>query len=166
MNESIGNALLFNLVITFVIVLSGLFIGSMAYTKAFKVKNKIIEEIEKQGENSSTPETAYADAQDEIYDWLSSSGEKGRGIGYKKNLNSSQQIFCPQYKGVDAINKTGDYEYCVYFIDTCNNGGDSDKCGKYYHVTTYMYFDVPIIGSTLKFPISGSTKVIYNLGDK
>lgn len=54
MNESISNAMLFNLVITFVIILIALFIGSMSYSKASKVNNRIVEAIEKQAEATGT----------------------------------------------------------------------------------------------------------------
>ena len=47
MKEAIANAGIYNLVIIFVIILLAFFIGSLSYSKAFKVKNKIIEEIER-----------------------------------------------------------------------------------------------------------------------
>ena len=48
MKEAISNAFVFNLVIVFVIILLAFFIGSIGYSKASKVKNRIVEEIEKQ----------------------------------------------------------------------------------------------------------------------
>lgn len=47
MKEAISNAMIFNLIIVFVVILIMLFIGSLSYSKAFKVKNRIVEEIEK-----------------------------------------------------------------------------------------------------------------------
>ena len=46
MKEAISNAFLFNIVIVFVVVLIALFVGSLSYTKAYKVKNKIVEETD------------------------------------------------------------------------------------------------------------------------
>ena len=160
MNESIGSALLFNLVLVFVIVLSGLFIGSLAYTKAFKVKNKIIEEIEKNGEYSSNPEKAYDDAEGEIISWLNSKSDSGFGIGYRKNTNAGSRVSCPKYKDTTAINTISDYEYCIYMINTCvdsdNRNLKKDKCGLYYHVTTFMYVDFPIVDQ-FSIPVNGET---------
>ena len=47
MKEAIANAGVFNLIIIFVIILLAFFIGSLGYSKAFKVKNLIVYEIEK-----------------------------------------------------------------------------------------------------------------------
>ena len=152
MNESVGSALLFNLVLVFVIILSGLFIGSLAYTKAFKVKNRIIEEIEKQGEHSNTPETAYRDAEEEIVSWLN--GIDGQGIGYRKNFGKYNYI-CNNYDYGELQNINGDYSYCVYQINTCVDSTGKDlqrsKCGIYYHVIAFMYFDFPLVE---EFPIA------------
>ena len=86
MKEAIGNAALFYIIITFVVIMIMFFVGSLSYSKAFKVKNKIVEEIEKEGEvPGADPYTAYARAEDAIYEWLQSGGENGTGIGYRQN---------------------------------------------------------------------------------
>ena len=72
MKEAIANAGIFNLIIIFVIILLMFFIGSLSYSKAFKVKNKIVEEIEKdQGYTSST--------EARVEEWLGN-------IGYRANV--------------------------------------------------------------------------------
>ena len=77
MKEAIANAGVFNLIIIFVIVLILLFIGSLSYSRGFKAKNKIIEEIEKdQGFNSST--------QARVDEWLGSIGYRAN-VGYITN---------------------------------------------------------------------------------
>ena len=49
----------------------------------------------------------------------------------------------------------------------CNNGYCIEELtsqrGKYYRITTYVSFDFPIIGRITNFPVSGETKVIYNV---
>lgn len=159
MNESVGNALLFNLVITFIIILLAFFIGSMSYSKASKVKNKIIEEIEKQGEydeitSKVTGEEIYENAEEEINDWLSSSG-----IGYRVNTNPGQvNNSCPQsVNGDKLLNSNSTYEYCVYLHSTCTENNNRSKCGEYFTVITYMYFDIPVIQELIKIPIKGET---------
>ena len=47
MKETIANAGVFNLIIIFVTILLLFFVGSLGYSKAFKVKDKIVREIEK-----------------------------------------------------------------------------------------------------------------------
>ena len=158
MKEAIANAGVFNLVILFVIILLAFFIGSLSYSKAFKVKNKIIEEIEKDqgyttGVNDSTEER--------IEDWM-------KNIGYRQNVgNVKNTANCESTVsgngGNDGIliNKTSDYQYCVYEFDTCTLNSDRAKCGKYYRVIAYMYFDVPVISQLLRLPVSGET-MIFN----
>lgn len=149
MNESIGNAALFNIIIVFVVILIAFFIGSLAYSKAFKVKNKIVEEIEKN-------ETFDADVETEVNTWLSN-------IGYRTNFRGTDnKIKCQgaSDKG-KLVNTTSAYQYCVFEIDTCNGSENNRRCGKYYRVTAYMYFDVPVIGQMIQIPINGET-MIFN----
>lgn len=160
MKESIGNAMLFYIIITFVVVLIMLFVGSLSYSKAYKVKNKIVEEIEKQ-------EAYNEDAVTEIEEWLSSGGTNGKGIGYRINTGSLNNTGnCPVTNsalvdiptGATLVNQSSNYQYCVYEIDTCANGREG-RCGKYYKVVSYMYFDLPIIGDLIKIPVSGETMI-------
>lgn len=157
MKEAIANAGIFNLVIIFVIILIAFFIGSLSYSKAFKVKNKIIEEIEKDqayttGVNNST--------EDRVEEWIGN-------IGYRVNTgNTRNSVNCPTVTGNGGeqgklVNSDGDYQYCVYEFDTCTVKSDKAKCGKYYRVTAYMYFDIPILSGLLKIPVSGET-MIFN----
>lgn len=149
MNESVGNTALFNIIIIFVIIMIAFFIGSLAYSKAFKVKNKIIEEIEKN-------ETFDNEVEDEVNTWLSK-------IGYRVNFRGTdnrEKCKSASDKG-KLVNTTSAYQYCVYEINTCNESNKSRKCGKYYRVTAYMYFDVPIISQMIQIPINGET-MIFN----
>lgn len=157
MKEAIGNAALFNIVIIFVAILIAFFVGSLSYSKAYKVKNKIVEEIEKEGEHSTTveqAENAYNNAVDEINEWLAS-GNNGQGIGYRLNTNGGANNTANCSSG-NLVNKTSDYEYCVYMHSTCSED-TKGRCGVYYTVTTYMYFDVPIIEDLVRIPIHGET---------
>lgn len=153
MKEAIANAGVFNIIIVFVIVLLSFFIGSLGYSKAYKIKNRIIDEIEKDGEYSES--TQY-----NIENWLSE-------IGYR--FNNDLSFSCPsqEYNGgsVETINNSSDFQYCVYKFDNCAGDRDSEtgKCSKpkasvYYRVIVYMYFDVPIINNLIRLPVVGETK--------
>ena len=146
MKESIGNALLFNFIITFIIILMAFFIGSIGYSKAYKVKNRIVEEIERN-------QTWDAKVQAEVDTWLND------GIGYRRNTNPGHNNIrnCTEESSDKLQNGASDYEYCVYLIDTCANNSANSRCGTYYKVTAYMYFDVPIVGDFIKIPIHGET---------
>lgn len=160
MKEAIANAGVFNIIIIFVIVLLSFFIGSLGYSKAYKIKNKIVDEIEKDGEyNNKT--------QDTIENWLNE-------IGYR--FNNDLSFSCPsqEYNGksVEAINSSSDFQYCVYKFDNCsgNRNSDTGKCSKpkasvYYRVVAYMYFDVPIVNNLIRLPVVGETKSFIEIGD-
>ena len=170
MKDAISNAFVFNLVIVFVIILLAFFIGSIGYSKASKVKNRIVEEIEKEGEHSSNPDKAYDNAKGEIENWLSFGSENGTGIGYRMNTTGSND--CPSEDEIKStlpqnitkvkrVDKSNDYEYCVYRIKQCDK--DNNRCDVYYRVITYMYFDVPIIGQFIQIPVTGETMTFTEL---
>ena len=158
MKEAIANAGVFNLVILFVVILLAFFIGSLSYSKAFKVKNKIIEEIEKDqgytiGVNDST--------EDRVEEWMKNIGYRMNTGNVRNTANCAASVTGNGGEDGKLINKDGDYQYCVYEFDTCTKNSDKAKCGKYYRVISYMYFDIPIISQLLRLPVSGET-MIFN----
>ena len=145
MKEAIANAGVFNLVIIFVIILISFFIGSLGYSKAFKVKNYIVNEIEKN--------EGYDDnLQGDIDAWLGQ-------VGYRLNAGINR-VNCPTVNGQAAINnRQSDYQYCIYRFDSTNRS----KSSTYYRVVAYMYFDVPIINDLIRIPVSGETASITTI---
>lgn len=147
MKEAIGNSFIFGLVITFVGIFAVLFATSSSYTKAFKVKNKIVEIIEKYddilGIDVTDSTGLNSTVEDEINSVLSQ-------IGYRISAIPNN---CPVRNGNNAVLKktTANYEYCIYEYETVK--------GKYYGVTAYMYYQIPIIGTELRFPVYGETKI-------
>ncbi len=147
MKEAIGNAFVFGLVITFVAIFIILFATSSSYTKAFKVKNKIVEILEKYddilGVNVADSTGLNSTVESEINNVLNTAG-------YRISTNPNN---CPARNGVDAVNKklTSNYEYCIYAYST--------NKGTYYGVTAYMYYQIPVIGVELRFPVYGETKI-------
>ena len=141
MKDAIGGGLLFNLVIIFVVAIVVLFISSLAYSKAYKVKNRIIEIIEKYGYYDSNSES---DVAKEIQQDLAL-------IGYPTTITRE----CP------AGNLNGSsYRYCVYKKET-KDAKEKDY-SYYYEVVTYVYFDFPIIEDILQLEVKGETKLLGN----
>lgn len=132
MRSAIGNALLTNLVIIFVSLVILLFVGILAYSKAYKVKNRIIYYIEsKEAYDSSDLDELNNDLKSAGYQVISKSNSKCSG---------------------NNENKTS-YNYCVYKQELND--------GKYYYkVVTYIHFEFPIIGSAINVPVSGETKIL------
>lgn len=147
MKEAIGNTFILGLVITFIVIFGLLFATSISYTKAFKVKNKIVEILEKYDDildiSSANNTRLNSNVEAEINKELSE-------IGYRISTKSNN---CSIRNGQDALTKTitANYEYCVYKYTTSK--------GVYYGVTTYMYYEIPIINASLRFPVYGETKI-------
>ena len=139
MKESINNAFIFNMVILFLVIIIAILIGSLSYSKAFKVKSKIIDILEKHQAYNSKSRT-------EIDGIL-------REIGYK--TNQSRKNTCPGGHGVLVTPHNSNFRYCVYRNDTSN--------GFYFTVASFVYFEIPVIGDILEFPVYGDTRVIYDL---
>lgn len=143
MRESVGNAYLLGIVTFFIGVIMLFFCASLNYTKAFKVKNRIVNIIEQnQGYtfgDSGTRQEIDAELED---------------MNYKRSSNHK----CKEdgrFSTAAAKTEQGNtnYLYCVYEFDL-------GEKGKYYGVVTYMYFEIPLINVTLKFPVYGETKTM------
>lgn len=152
MKEALGNTFIMGMVISFIILFMLFFTASLAYTKAFKAKNKIVEIIEKYddilGENATENAALVAAVESEINEALSD-------MGYRISTTPNN---CPVRNEATAIRKqqTANYEYCIYRYDTIK--------GNYYGVTAYMYFEIPIINQGLRLPVYGETKISGVLG--
>lgn len=156
MRESIANTYVFSIVIIIVGICSTLMIVSMNYSKVYKMKNRVIEIIEKYGEYNDD------EVKNEIDTFLQNSGyppyasntikcPNGRG-----NDTAVGGILNDRNTGIQAINKLGNYKYCIYQYKTAK--------GSYYSVVLYMTFDFPLIGEFIKIelPMYGDTKIIFD----
>lgn len=144
MKEAIGTSFVFNLMMIFIGVLIAMFVGSLAYTKGFKVRNKIIDIIEKY-EKYDISDSAQID---EINDSLSSIGYQVRGDNTSK---------CKARGNANQVAETipnNDYDYCVYVYDTSR--------GKYYGVTVFIHVDIPLIGGLIDIPLYGESRLVYS----
>jgi len=139
MKEAIGTSMVFNLMMIFVGVFIIILIGSISYSKGFKIRNRIIDRIEEyQGFNNGDVKTAI---ENDL-----------KAIGYKivekqncaHNGVSEEQILTTSYN---------DYNYCVYEFKTSK--------GNYYGVKVFISFEFPLIGSYINIPLYGETRIIY-----
>lgn len=135
MKAALGGGFLLNIVVVIVSIVMLLFVGVLAYSKASKIKNRIIETIENNnGYNQNTIDILNEDL---------------KQAGYVTTRDPS---YCP-----GNLNTTS-YKYCVTEPINSQNG-------KYYKVITYVHFDFPVIGSVLNIPVKGETKIldkVYN----
>ena len=161
MKESICNAFVFGFVLLFSFLIMFILTAAVNYSRANKVKNKILNYIANYAELKSTVDESGnlvpinlegSDLEFQINNELSQ-------IGYRVNNGGCGQNKCNSIRNktkAQVLNPNSDYHYCVYAYES--------ERGYYYGVATFMYFDIPLIGTTLEIPVYGETKVIYNLG--
>ena len=166
MREAEGSALLLNIVIVFIGVISAVLVSSIAYSKAFKAKNQIISTIENyNGECTFTKgNSCFEEIERKLTD-----------MGYSSNITKD----CPTVEGAtnvygkDSLTLEG-HKYCIYRYEMCDITtkivGDEtketcdDKSNKkhFYKVITFMHFDFPLVGQFLEFEVSGETRTFYD----
>ena len=140
MRESIGGAWIFSIVITFIVLFSSYLAISINYSKAFKVKNSIVNMIE-QNEGIDT---------DKIEAYLNAAGYYSYGV-------------CPrnedgrEWHAESANTSSTKYRYC--WSTTSSEAGGLKK--NYYQIIVFFKVDLPVIGDLLTFRITGETKAVY-----
>ena len=154
MKEAIGGGWLFGFVAVFIVLFSAYLAISINYTKAFKVKNRIINLIE-ENEGFSTSNNISKSSvdmdqvkngtstEDKVYVYLDE-------IGYKYT-----DIKCPEPLDTATDSRVGGY--CVKKYKTNE--------GAYYKVVTFVSLELPLVWIKINVPITGETKVIYNVSD-
>ena len=155
MREAIGSTWLIGIVITFIAIFSGFLAYSISYTKAFRVKNEIINIIEKnEGFSDSTTDDLY-NIDDSTLSQDPSTEAKAfkfiKSIGYNYSMFENATNPCRE-----GELKTGGYclaKYCP------RNDSETDRI--YYKVTTYISLSIPFLNIGIRIPITGETKSIY-----
>lgn len=149
MRESFGTAFVVSAVIFFVAIFIFFFVAGISYTKAFKIKNRIIDIIEENGcyneKNCKSEEEIAAILQETGYRIKPGSPECGEIDRIRDQVNQ---------KGAEILtDKFNTYRYCVYKVS-------KSRRGDYYGAAAFMYFDLPLGFGTLEFPVYGETKLI------
>ena len=161
MRESIGGGWLFGIVIVFIFMFSGFLAYSVSYTKAFNVKNEIVNYIEQsQGYTKSLKNVKNIRDESKL---LSTTEGKTYNLviksGYDWETNSESK--CPSGK------KLNEFGVCIEkFCPTSKNA--VDQKGKnihrisdvHYKVTTFMTFEIPFFKIRFTIPLTGETSKI------
>jgi len=147
MREAIGGTWLLGFVVLFIVLFSAYLAVSINYTKAFRVKNQIINIIEEnegftksRGDVAGKPLDQLQNSnktEDKIYHYLKEIGYATTNIEDDRCENGSMQ--------------TGGY--CVERVCT--------RQGSYYKVTSFIKIELPLIWQSFVIPVKGETKVLY-----
>lgn len=150
MREATGNALLTMIVAATIAIILTFFVGTLSYSKSYKIKNYIIDQIEEnQGWDSKLAENIDEYLKDVGYNVRDNNLNCNSELAKLKNHNN--------YKLPDICNtvyQTSSYNYCIYeCLENVSN--------KYYTVLTFMKFEFPVISESLKIKVVGQTKNFY-----
>lgn len=150
MREAVGSTFLFKLMIIFIFFFASFLAIAINYSQAFRVKNQVINLIEQYEGLDDVNENR-------IFNLLNSSG-------YHRIANCDCTTADCNSRNADANgavvrNNSGTPAngLCIRRLKTGNSGEDV-----YYRVTTFVSFNLPIVGNFFTFPVRGETKVITN----
>ena len=107
MSDATGQAGLLNIMLAIIAIIIVLLAGSISYSKSFRVKNRIIDIIEKHNSYDMA-------AREEVEQTLSK-------LGYRTASRSDYNTLCKDVDGFVKVNLTSNYLYCVYTTSDSNN---------------------------------------------
>lgn len=148
MKEAYGGVWLFIIVITFLTIFSSYLALSINYSRAFKVRDEVINIIERDKGlfNSLGQDTG---AIGEIQEYLASVGHRAQG----KCANG--------YDGYSLSSRGTTSNNVVFCIQTINSSTYRDvTTSKYYKVQIFFNLDVPIFGEYFGSSLYGTTRRI------
>lgn len=147
MRDAFGGIVNIAMIVIFLVVVSGYLAFNVNYTKAFRVKNKIISAYE-QYEGNCTKTSSQCRKQ--IQDYM-------KQVGY-----TTQKLKDSSYTGCD-----NGYCYQEIVVQDANKYEKRNK-KVYYKIKTQINIDIPIINKILPglriFEVTGDTKVIEKVG--
>lgn len=157
MKESIGGVSLFTIVIVFIILFTGYISLSISHSKAFNVKNEIVNIIRNQGgvctgTIANNTNNCY-NFTEQITDFFKEVNYHGSGtcddgaIGFTKDGDlagiGDRAAFCVE--GVAANSEISQFNHAVY-----------------YKIKVFWQLDLPIFNSLFNFAVEGETAVVYS----
>ena len=137
MKDSFGGTFMINLMLVFIVIYISFMCIVISYSKAFRVKNSIINILEQNMYSGS----ADKDTITKVDDYL-------RKVPYFEHDHAVKEC-----KNKDAI--VTDQGACI--IDMSKDNEEY----KYFKVITYIAIEFPFFNLSLVVPISGETKTIY-----
>lgn len=137
MRGGYGSVFLYSVIMIYIVVIFSFIIGTVSYNKSYKVNTLISHSLE-------TWEGYNQGARDEIKKKLDT-------IGYIKGNNN----VCKERDGAKLVSGyEREHEICIYYIDA----------GAHYHygIETYMFVELPLIGTKLKIPVYSKSERIHH----
>ncbi len=153
MRESIGATWLFGLIIGITMMFVGYLVVMINYSTVFKVKNEVVNIIEKYeglgttgytpGSSGSQPGSIWIINKYLVNSAYRATGKCPDGWYGEENIDESS------YGKLTQNNSSNNY-YCVNYVNTGSNTG-------YFEVKLFLKMDIPVLGRLGAFQINGQT---------
>jgi len=156
LKEAVGGISLFTIVIVFVVLFTGYISLSINYSKAYNVKNEIINIIRNQG---GVCTANVADGSNNCYNFGEQITDYFRETNYRSYGNCKE--------GFVGFTRTGEIAgtkdraaFCVKGIPANTNSELPNAL--YYQVQVFWQLDLPIFSGLFNFSLSGETARVYS----
>ncbi len=146
MREAIGSYFLTGIVVTFVVLFTGYLCLSINMNKAYKVKNEIINIIQKNN-------GLNGEAVEQIKEYMDHIGY--RTYGNCDSKEDGKAMITQGNRGLFCAKEM----YVKY--ETSNNTKEQFPDSAYYQIKVFFSIDLPIVRNMFTFSIKGSTKKLY-----
>ena len=156
MKEAVGSYFLTGIVITFIVLFTGYLCLSINMNKAYKVKNEIINIIQK---NNGLDDNAMQ----QIQEYMNHVGYRSTGnCSLDPKDGTGYNILGDRATGSDAV-------FCVkrmYMEYNADGVSAQFPPTAYYQIKVFFSIDLPIVRNVFNFGLKGSTKkMFYPVGD-
>ena len=141
MREAIGGTWLFGLVITFIVFFASFLAVSINYSKAFHVKNNVVDLISKYEGNNCK-------ARKKISEYLRTSGALVTGDCLSG------------YEGYNLAGEPANDGKAYYCIASDETDSTTFMSKQFYRVIVFYKIDLPMLGNIATFKIKGETETI------
>ncbi|MBE6156173.1 MAG: hypothetical protein E7161_00290 [Firmicutes bacterium] len=171
MKEALGGISLFQIVIVFILLFTGIICLTINQSKAFAVKDEIITIIQNQNIDSFSNGSDYKltdDTSQNIAVRLKDAGYRttgncpsGEWIGYSRDgvEVSNNAAFCIRVNNVSSTFYSDLENKCT--ADKCIITSEDYPSMVYYDIVLFYELDIPILKYFMNFKIYGSTKVLF-----
>ena len=148
MRDAIGQVFVLQIIFVFVLLINGYMAYSVNYTRAFRVKNQIVNILE-QYEGPYNDEGI--DKINQYIDRMAYDVNNQQMLDFESKNEGAE---CPGYKG-----------WCYLTHDVNINDADGERKGTYYTVVTFVNIDIPVINNIIGLgnflQVVGETRTIY-----
>jgi len=166
MREAIGGTWLFQIVIVFLLLFTGFMCLSINRSKAFSVKDKIIQSI--QSHNGINISKGYVDGNEDAFSDIVTYLKENAYRTTGKEPDDGLYYQCYDREGQNKGESSKNKVFCIAEINAAKDAvaeGDSgfDELPemKYYRVVVFYQLDLPVFHDLFNFRVVGDTKILY-----